>query len=84
MRRLGAAVLVAGALLFAACSRSFESGLYRVRGESVDGFLRVGADSLGNETALFYADSARLVADTAWVSLKKERGKMLMLCILRL
>ena len=79
MRRLGAAVLVAGALLFAACSRSFEPGLYRVRGESVDGFLRVGTDSLGNETALFYADSARLVADTAWVSLKKERGKMLML-----
>ena len=73
MRRLGVAVLVAGALLSVACSRPFEPGLYRVRGESVDGFLRIGTDSLGNETALFYADSTRLMADSVWVSLSRPQ-----------
>lgn len=84
MRRLGTALLVAGALLFAACSRPLEPGLYRVRGDLSDGFLRVGMDSLGNETALFYADSARLMADSIWVELVQPKilltgkGKTLM------
>ena len=84
MTRLGTALLVAGALLFAACSRPLEPGLYRVRGDLSDGFLRVGTDSLGNETALFYADSARLMADSIWVELVQPKilltgkGKTLM------
>lgn len=76
MKRSGAIALFAGFLLLAACSRPFESGLYRVRGESVDGFLRIGTDSLGNGTALFYADSTRLMADTTWVELIRPKWSL--------
>ena len=75
MRTEVVSVLLAGSLLLASCQKPFNPGLYRVRGESAEGFLRVGVDSLGIQTALFYADSLRLMADTTWVSLKKEKGK---------
>lgn len=40
-----------------------------------EAFLRVGIDSLGKDTALFYRNSGHLTADTLLVALKAERGK---------
>jgi len=59
-------------LFFVSCSRSLEPGLYQV----AEGFLRVGVDSLGNETALLYRNGGGLWADTLTVDLKTDTYQM--------
>ena len=72
MRRL---VFILAVLSAVGCSKSLDPGLYRVRMGTDDAFLRVGIDSLGKDTALFYRNSGHLSADTLLVALKSERGK---------
>lgn len=76
MRKL---VFVLATVLAAACAKPLEPGLYRVRMGAEEAFLRVGLDSLGADTALFYRNSGRLTADTLLVAMKAERGKKYLL-----
>lgn len=54
-------------LLAPACSRSVEPGLYQVRSDSEDGFVRVGTDSLGHPSHLYFRNTGSLTADTVTV-----------------
>ena len=73
MTRKGFAVLVFIVLLFSACSRSVEPGLYRVRTDGGEGFVRVFLDTLGVERAVLYRDTSSVWADTLTIDLKAQK-----------
>ena len=60
-------------LLLAACTRAPEPGIYRARTENGTAFLRVSADSLGNEEAVLYNNTGGLWAEAAPIDLKSSK-----------
>lgn len=66
--------LLAGlVLLLTACMRTPEPGIYRARTETGTAFLRVSADSLGNEEAVLYNNTGGLWAEADPVDLKSSK-----------
>ena len=66
--------LLAGlVLLLTACTHTPEPGIYRARTETGTAFLRVSADSLGNEETVLYNNTGGLWADAAPVDLKSSK-----------
>ena len=70
-RRLILFLAVLGLAL--SCSRSPEPGLYRVRTDAGEGFVRIYLDSLGVERAVMYRDTSSLWADTLTIDLKERK-----------
>ena len=56
--------------LLISCSHSLEPGLYQVRTEGEEQFLRVFMDTTGTETAVLYKNTGSLMADTLLVDPK--------------
>lgn len=75
---IGSVLLSATVLVFLGCSRTLDPGLYRLEGAGVDGFLRIGVDSLGNPVRLLYWDHGAPLADTLSAGLAVRSGKTIL------